>query len=253
MMGYFTKIAVFSMLCFIAEIGLLCADTTTNLSHKLAIINQLRDTTQTEVQELEQEYLSLLKNVNTAEDSGLVYAEVAFTYSQMGLTPPEKTIAYCKLALQYPLTETRTAQLYVSWAYTLQILYGDSLAKANKSILRSEIAKVCLNGLKQIMSHDLSQATRNLPNVIVFDCSPDDPAYESLLKENRDSLALLKEIYKQRDLVRYRNELIDELAYLIKLDSGMKGKIEQLAQSTLANKDEVKEVLSLIDKKLSIK
>jgi hypothetical protein len=255
MMSYFTKIMVFSLLCLIAAISKSGADTIADLQHKLTIIDGSRDGTQTRAQKLEQECLGLLKDVHTTEDSGLIYAELAFIFSRSGIIQPEKLISYCKLALQFPLADTLTAPLFGYWAYGLQRLYDDSLFKADKSNLRIEIARICMNGLKQIMLHDLSQATQDLPLVPLFDYigSKDNPRYQELLREYEEALARRVEIFKQQDLVMYRNALIDKLAYLIKLDSGMKGKIEQLAQSTLANKDEVKEVLSLIDKKLSSK
>ena len=255
MMSYFTKIAVFSMLCFIAEIGLLCADTTTDLSQKLAIIDQKRDGRHTRSQELERECLSLLENIKTAEDSGLVYEKIAYIYSRNGLTQPAKTAASCRLALQYPLSDTLTARMYVSWVCALEVLYEDSLTKADEINLRTEIAGVCMNGLKQIMIHDLSLSTQDLPSVsaVNYVGPEDDPHYQDLLRENRDSLARRAEILKQQDLVMYRNALIDVLTYLSKLDSSTKNEIERLANSTLLDHDKIKEVLSLIDKKLSNK
>ena len=250
MMSYFTKIAAFSMLCFIADIGLLHADTTTDLLHKLAIIDSKRDGRLTTAQELEQECLSLLTNVSTPEDSGLVYAEMALVYARNGLGQPEKLIASSKLALQYPLADTMIVRLHVVWADGLQMQYRDDSFKVDKSILKIELARVCLNGLKQILPHDLSQATQDLPSIPMFDYleSTDSPDYQERLRENREAFARRREIEKQKLLVRYRDIFIDKLIYLIKLDPGTKSQMEQLAHSILSNADDAKEVLLLIEK-----
>jgi len=253
MMSYFTKIAAFSLFCFIADIGLLHADTTTDLSHKLAIIDSKRDGKLTTAQELEQECLNLLTNVSTPEDSGLIYAEMALVYAKNGIGQPAKKMALSKLALQYPLADTLTVRMYVVWVSSLHKLYSDSLANNDKAILRIELAKVCLNGLKYILPHDLSQATQDLPSVPMFDYigSTDSPLYQELVRENREAFARRREIEKQKLLVRYRDIFIDKLIYLIKLDPGTKSQIEQLAHSILSNADDAKEVLSLIERKLS--
>ena len=124
-MNYLKKIGVFLASCLIVLIALLHADTTDDLSHKLAIIDQKCDGLQTDTEGLKNECLGLLANVTTAEDSGAIYTEIAMIYGQSGLTQPESAAAYCELALHYPLADTTAALIYVRWADVLQILYGD--------------------------------------------------------------------------------------------------------------------------------
>jgi hypothetical protein len=211
---------------------------------------------QTETQALEQECLGLLSNVSSAEDSGLVYAEIAWIYSQSGHAQPEKNASYSEMALRYPLEDTMTARMYVIWVSALVNVYGDDSFFIADSSSRSEIAQICINGLKQIMSYNLAETAPDistLPSVPGIDWtgSLDDPVYKEFMRERTEAIERRKEFFRQSYLFRSRDALIDKLVYLGKVDSGTKKAIEKLVHDTLANADDVNEVLSLIEKKLS--
>lgn len=256
-MKCYLKIGVFSVFYLIIGTGLLRADTTTtDLSRKLALIDQKRAGRQTDTQGLEQECLNLLSNVSNAEDSGLVYAEIAWIYSQSGHTQPKKTASYSEIALRYPLADTMTTRMYVTWVCALVNVYGgDSFFIADSSS-RSEIAEICMNGLRQIMSCDLPETLPDIstmPSVplVHWHGSRDDPAYKERINERKVAIEKRKEFSRQSYLFRSRDALIDKLVFLSKMDAGTKNEIEQLAHDTLANEDDVNEVLSLIEKRLS--
>lgn len=252
MLSHFTKIVVFSLICFIIEIGLLRADTTEDLSHKLAIIDQKCDGLRTNTQGLKSECLGLLADVNTPEDSGAIYTEIAMIYGQSGLTQPESTSAYCELALHYPLADTTAARLYVVWADALHVLHEDKSFEVTDSSSRIEIARICLNGLKLIMLHDLPESRQALPSVPVIHYfgSDNDPDNKELMEMRNKAIERRKKIEEQNALIQERNILIDKLAYLSKTDPGTKKEIERLTRDILQN-DDAKEVLALIEKKLS--
>ena len=255
-MGYCFRIGLFSVFYLIIATVLLRADITTDLSHKLTQIYLKRADPQTDTQGLEQECLDLLGNVNSVEDSGLVYAEIAWIHSQSGHTQPKKTASYCELALRYPLADTLTARMYVAWICALVNVYGgDSFFIADSSS-RSEIARICMDGLKQIMSYNLPETAPDistLPSVPGIDWtgSLDDPVYEEFMRERTEAIEKRKEFFRQSDLIWSRDALIDKLVFLSKMDLGTKKEIEQLVHNILLNADDVNEVLSLIDKRLS--
>jgi hypothetical protein len=255
-MRYLLKIGVFFVFYLIIATDLLPADTTTELSHKLTKIYLKRADPQTDTRELEQECLGLLSNVSSAEDSGLVYAEIAWIYSQSGLTNPKKTASYSEMALHYPLADTLTARMYVAWACAIEKIYGGASFDIANINFRIEIARICVDGLKQIMSYNLPETAPDisaLPSTTLIDWggSQDDPVYKEIMRENAEAIEKRKEVFRQRYLFRSRDALIDKLVYLGKVDSGTKKAIEKLVHDTLANADDVNEVLSLIEKKLS--
>jgi hypothetical protein len=227
-----------------------------DLSRKLALIDQKRAGRQTDTQGLEQECLNLLSNVGSAEDSGLVYAEIAWIYSQSGHTQPKKTASYSEIALRYPLADTMTARMYVAWVCALVNVYGgDSFFIADSSS-RSEIAEISMNGLKQIMSYNLPETAPDISTmpsvpIVHWSGSRDDPAYEEIMRERLMAIEKRKEFSRQTYLIRSRDALIDKLVFLSKMDPGTKKEIEQLARNILLNADDVNEVLSLIEKRLS--
>ena len=141
-MRYRLIIGVFSVFFLIIATGSLRADTTTDLQHKLAQIDQKRAGRQTDTQGLEQECLGLLNNISSAEDSGMVYAEIAWIYSQSGHTQPKKTASYCELALRYPLADRMTARMYVAWVCALVNIYGGDSFFIADAIYRIEIAEI---------------------------------------------------------------------------------------------------------------
>ncbi len=255
-MKYRLIIGVFSAFYLMIATGSLRADTTTDLSHKLAQIFQKRADPQTDTQGLEQECLDLLSNVSSAEDSGLVYAEIAWILGQNGLTHPKKTASYCELALRYPLADRMTIRMYSTWASAIGKYYGeDSYVVANTN-LRIEIAEICMNGLKQIMSYNLPDTLPDmsaLPPARLIDWggSKDDPVYKEIMREITEGNETRREFFRQSYLFRSRDALIDKLVYLGKVDSGTKKEIERLAHNILLDADDVNEVLSLIEKKLS--
>ena len=255
-MGYCFRIGLFSVFYLIIATVLLRADITTDLSHKLTQIYLKRADPQTDTQGLEQECLGLLSNVSSVEDSGLVYAEIVWIYSQSGRMQPKKTASYCELALQYPLADTITARMYVAWACALVIVYGgDSFLIADSSS-RSEVAEICMDGLRQIMSYNLPETAPDistLPSTTLIDWGgpQDDPEYKEIMRENTEAIEKRKEFSRQTHLFRSRDILIDKLVFLSKMDKGTKKEIEQLAHNILLNADDVNEVLSLIDKRLS--
>jgi hypothetical protein len=250
---FLTKVMTFLIICCFTEIGLLYADTTTALSQKLVLIDSNRDGGLPRMIELEQECLGLLSEVKSAEDSALIYAEAAFVNARNGIKKPEKLISFCKLALNYPLPDTITIQLYSAWAGALHMQYGDELLRVNKPEQRIEIAKICIQGLRQIEIHKLPKSRQSGPSVFMFDYggSHDDSAYKEIVREHDEALALRRKIDKQNKLILYRDIFIDNLAYLISLDSGIKSEIEQLTRSILTDPNDIKEVILLVDRKLS--
>jgi hypothetical protein len=250
---FLTKVMTFLIISRFTEIGLLYADTTTALSQKLVLIDSKRDGSLPRMIELEQECLGLLSEVKSVEDSALIYAEAAFVNARNGIKKPEKLISFCKLALNYPLPDTITVQLYSDWADALHMQYGDELLRVNKPEQRIEIAKICVQGLRQIEIRKLPKSRQSEPSVFMFDYvgSHDDSAYKEIVRKHDEALALRRKIDKQNELIMYRDIFIDKLAYLISLDSGIKLEIKLLAHSILSDTNDIKEVFTLVDKRLS--
>ena len=255
-MRYRLIIGAFSAFYLIIATGSLRADTITDLSRKLAQIDQKRAGRHTDTQGLEQECLGLLNNVSSAEDSGMVYAQIAWIVGQIGLTEPKKIASYCELALRYPLADTMTVRMYSTWASAIGKYYGEDLYVVANTNLRIEIAEICMNGLKQILSYNLPDTLPDistLPPARLIDWggSQDDPVYKEIMREITEANEKRKEFFRQSYLFRSRDALIDKLVHLGKVDPETKKAIEQLAHNILLNADDVNEVLSLIEKKLS--
>lgn len=244
------------MFYLIMATAVIRADTTTDLSHELALIYNKRADWRTDTRGLEQECLGLLTDVSSPEDSGLVYAEIGWILGQNGLAQPKKIASYCELALRYPIADTMTARMYSTWASARGKYYGEDLHVSANTNLRIEIAEICMNGLKQILSYNLPDTLPDIstmPSVplVHWHGSRDDPAYKERMNERKVAIEKRKEFSRQSYLIRSRDALIDKLAYLSKVDSGTKKAIEQLAHNILLNADDVNKVLSLIETRLS--
>lgn len=231
----------FSFFLLYADVG--------DLKYRLAAIDQQRDGKDTQTVELERNCLELLEEFTTREDSGMIYAQIALIYAQGGMTQPDKTASYCEIALRYPLKASMEAQMFVFWADALQVKHIESSGD-EFTVARREIVNVCLNGLKRILSHKPPKSRQTLPVVHRFDYGgpKDDPAYQELLRRNKEEMAQRKKIIEQNTLVMHREALLEKCIYLYSLEPQATDEFERLAGEIFGDEDAVKELISRIER-----
>ncbi len=184
-------------------------------------INLIRITNQdkgrgTDVQKLEDNCLELLKDHNSPEDKGKIYAKIAFMYSSHGYSSPNdiriaKTAEYCRKAIECPLDVITTCETYSNLCGSQISPYRDSpqpeFAKARK-----EAIVTCLTGLKLALDNnapkELKQQVHRPPIVANFTGNPNDPHYKEMLKEVTK--------YNEELMAEHKKEKLEEQLYIIR-------------------------------------
>jgi len=216
-----------------------------DLQRSLAAIDMQRSGVTTPSEKLEAECLALLEGSRTPEEKGMIYAEIAVIYAQNGMSAPDKTVEYCRRALELPLELTKRCQVYVFWADALEVKHRAALREKSGETQR-EVATVCLRGLNTILDHRPPQTAQTVPVVHKFDCPPDDPAYQELVRRSQEEIAAREQVMRQNDLVLYRGMLIEKLLRLQREMGGGETELETLARDVLDDPQKVREVVDLV-------
>jgi hypothetical protein len=234
-------IVITFFLLFIGSIGCSSAQEG-ELGVVLLEIDSQRASVETDIENLESEYLSLLEEYDSPEDKGGIYSAMAFSHAQSGMIQPEKTAEYCEKALQYPLDIAMMAQMYVFWADALQV---KSIASTENEFLsaRRNIAEVSLTGLKLILDRGIPRERQEPPAVGIYDVPPSDPEFQSLLEKHNEEVAIRKEVMLQNKLIQHRNALTEKITFLYSLKPDAIDELANLTTEILDNDSAIKELL----------
>lgn len=191
-----------------------------SFDERLALIRSRNIGTATDLQKLEAECLQLIETPRSPQETGTIYATIAFIYSDKGYSSRQdirasRGIDYCKKALGYPLDPVTTCQMYVVWADALQTKYR-GVSDPGFSVARREIAVVCLVGLKIPLDNDAARETQKLPVVNRYDYvgPADDLEYNRLRQKHNEEVAARKKAIRENVLSSCRTALKEKCVNL---------------------------------------
>jgi hypothetical protein len=184
-------------------------------------INLIRITSQdkgmgTNLQKLEDQCLSLIKDYNSPRDKGKIYAKIASMYASKGYSSPndiriEKAAQYCWKSLEYPLDTLTACEIYSRFSGA-QVAPSWDGPEADFVKARKEAIVTCLTGLKLALDN-------NAPK----ESGPGSDFEQRLYIFRRMSIEFCVSLYSHkpydaaelekfaRDILKGRNNVIDEI------------------------------------------
>jgi len=243
-MNRIAKHAILVLLCSGLTATTLRADTA-DLGRRLAQIDRQRDGLNTPSQRLESECLALLKQHATPKDKGMIYAQIAMVYAQNGMTAPDKTVEYCKKALEFPLDLVKRCDLHIFWADALQIKHR-RVPRGQRDEARREIARVILRGLDIVLRQNPPPTALPLPAVNKFDAG-DEATLQDLLARNRDELAARERVRLQNEMVRCRDILVEKCVIVYTGVRNADNELRELAETLITDEQRSQSFFRLLE------
>ena len=169
--------------------------------------------------------LELLKDHNSPEDKGKIYAKIASMYAGHGYSSPNdiriaKTVEYCRKALEQPLDLITTCEMYSRLSDSQIAPYLDG-PEIEFTKARKEAIVTCLTGLKLVLDNNVPNELKKPPGgggFYTVDGDPNNPEYrrtiEELRKKNELSLAERRKWEFEQKLYILRRASIDGCAGL---------------------------------------
>lgn len=234
--------------CYAVNPGSVRAD---DVRQHLAAIDRQRNGLQTDTESLEKKCLALLNQYTAAPDRGRIYAQIALIYAQAGLKDPDKTAAYCKRALEYPLDTTTGVQMYMFWADALQVKSA-GVSKEDFVVARIEMVTKSLRGLKLILQENPPKEVQPVPAVDRFDCTglDDDPICRELAQKKKEQIAARERIMLHNTLVHDRTSLTEKIVELNAHDPVDIDGLRALAWRVLEDKETVEELGQRVQRRI---
>jgi hypothetical protein len=193
---------------------------------RLAVLRKGRDTPLRRVDELGQE---LLKKYPGPKEQGAIYYQLAHIHAQSGVREPDRIIEYARKALDFPLEPSQRMRLYVYRGDAIQV----KQARSPVATWRKEAALPYLQGLKGTLRYRLPEIPPELPIVAAYDVDGPPAEVEKFRQEHERAVASYQEAEFQRDMIRHRNVLTQQLVGLYSRKPYATEELEQLARQTL--------------------
>jgi hypothetical protein len=211
------------------------------LEEELYKVDQLRSGRTTPFDKVESRCAELLQIYKDPNDQAKIYFELAQVEGQSGMQHPDKLIGYIEKGLSLPLDPVKRARLYIYWGDLLMVSHPGAHGK-DLAVARKEATMPYLNGLKDMLQHDLPEAKPKLPGVMVINSSvPDDPKgkqqYQAMLLEQQKRLEAYEKAKFQEQMIEYRDVMNDQIASMYSRLPFDTNNLETLAKDVL--KDDV--------------
>ena len=241
-------ICIFSLQCFSMEAN-------EGLSQCLAAIRSQNKGKETNWAKLEAECLKLVKDHNSPEEKGKIYATIALIYAEKGYTSREdvripKALEYCKKALQHPLEATTACEMYGRWAGSLMVTYW-SYPEQEFIKVRQEAIVPCLTGLKLALDNKAPKKWQPPPAVGKYNISPNDPEYQRLMEKYKEEIATREKIMLQNKLYLQRKALTQRCVSLYSNKPYNTEQLKNLSEKILGNyKDDVNELIAQVEEEI---
>jgi len=226
------------------------------LCDRLAKIHgQSKGTDFENLEKLETECLRLLKEYDSPEHKGKIYATIAFIYSESGFWIKNiqlpKTIEYCKKALQYPLAPLTACAIYGKWTDALMCRYW-SYPKEEFVKRRREATVLCLTGLKLALDNNApKEMPEGPPMVSKYECPTDSPEYQEILREHEEQLRARRRWEIETELYFQRGALTQRCVSLYTHEPYATDELRRLAGEILKGYDAVvEEILTEVEAKI---
>ena len=210
------------------------------LNQHLAVIRSQNKGKETNWAKLEAECLKLVKDHNSPEEKGEIYATIALIYAEKGYTSREdvripKALEYCKKALQHPLDATTACEMYGRWAGALMVTYW-SYAEEDFVTVRQEAIVPCLTGLKLALDN---KAPKEYPKAPPPVSKYDNPGDKELVNRHKEELAAQKKWQFLEKLFFQRKALTQMCISLYSHKPYDADELRNLAQKILKNHEGV--------------
>jgi hypothetical protein len=211
----------------------------------------------TDAQKLEDKCLDLLKDHNSPEDKGKIYAKIASMYADTGYSSPNdiriaKTAEYCRKALKQPLDTITACETYTRLSSSQIAPYyerpAEEFAKARK-----EAIVTCLTGLKLVLDNNAPKEWKEPPGVSKYEVNPNSPGYENVVKEHERQIVTRKKTGFDLKLFILRQQLIGICVTLYSSKPPYDAdELEKFARNILnGHNDAVDEIMSKMRKRNS--
>lgn len=256
--GTFAK-SIIIVVCIMASKGFAVSPWDTPLDINLTRITNQDKGEGTDVQKLEDKCLELLKDHNSPEDKGKIYAKIALMYAGKGYSSPNdiriaKTTEYCNKALENPLDLITTCEMY-SRLSTSEIHPYIFSSETEFAKARKEAIVTCLKGLKLVLDNnaptDLNQIQKT--GVFAYMVNPNNPDYNRIVQEHQRQLELHNKGQFEEKLYILRRSLLDGCAniYAYKRPHDT-NELENFAREILKGHDDaIDEIMSKVRERIS--
>jgi len=231
------------------------ADPNVSLDTKLIRIISQDKGNGTNIQNQEDQCLSLLSDYNSPEDKGKIYAKIAFIYSSHGYSSPndiriKKTGEYCRKALDYPLDLLTTCETYTRLSGSEIGPYIDA-PETEFIKARKESIITCLKGLKLVLDSNAPKEWRQPPGVFKYVVNDDNPDYNRIVQEHERQIEARRHSEIENKLFILRRALIDRCVVLYAHKPYDTEEFVKYAQDALkGHEDAVEEIIAKIDEKI---
>lgn len=229
------------------------------LDLRLAAIRSQNKGEGTDWAKLEAECLKLVKDHNSPEGKGAIYATIALIYSEAGYSRKDiqvpKTIEYSQKALRYPLAPVTSCSLYGSWTDALMVTYWSYLEEEFVK-LRQEAIVPCLTGLRLALDNKAPKDHPKAPPPVgKYDIHPGKgPIYEEAVRKHKQQLAARKKWEFENKLYFQRKVLTQRCVSLYSHKPYDIDELKSFAEKILKKYDDVvQELLSEVEGEIARK
>lgn len=243
-MNRFAKLVILVLLCSGLTATPLRGDSA-ELKSRLAQIDGQRDGLSTPSEKLENECLALLTEDSTPKEKGMIYAQIAMIYAQNGMSAPDKTVEYCKKALEFPLDLVKRGDLHIFWADALQIKHRQ-VPRGQRDAARRELVTVVLRGLDLVLQQNPPPTTLILPVVNKFEAG-DAITLEELMEINRKELAAREQVRLKNEMVRCRDILVNKCVTVYAGVRNAENELQELTEDIIADETRIRKIIDLVE------
>jgi hypothetical protein len=226
-----------------------------SLGEDLRALEQLKRGRETAFDQVEAKGAAMLAKYPAAEDRGRIYWTLAGVYSQTGQQIPEKTILYCKAALDCPISPIkRRLALYNWWGDAILALHrgpsGVELVAA-----RRQAVMPFLMGLRIAKDASIPDVPLNAKSPPLIDGSADsgDGQLGTRLAERERQVAEVMAAKERDEAVPSRDALVAQVAFLYASAPYANEELKRLATEVLQDPGEVARVMTALESAITHK
>jgi hypothetical protein len=160
---------------------------------------------------VEQLGADLIAKYSAPKDRAQIYYQLCHVYAQSAQARPEKTIAYAKKALEFPLEPVQKLTIYTYWGDAEQIVGGRGKLLPER---RKAAAAVYLNGIQEADKLNLPETPPAPPPEPKVNLPPTDPEFLKLMLPYMTEMEAYRKTEGTRELIHHRNVLVGQIAQL---------------------------------------
>ncbi len=195
-------------------------------------------------EKLEDEYLALLSQSPSGDQTGLVYGHIGLMYASLGPKECDAAEAYCLEALRHLLPLALAGRMHVGIANAIRDRYA-GWGGLRWPVGRRRVASAALEALRALLDSGAPKAPVRVPTMTMsFGNGP--PEYmQAAERQHQEEVAAREKADALNDLQRYRTDLVARLASLYSRPPFAPDELRDAAAGALAKYPEVvQEIMS---------